>query len=122
MSLDRPEGLSPESLLGSHQFTLSVDKGLPFEEVEFTEWNKLAVARAVIDVMGEYGLELDPNVPQVRLVVTGYKKSELVHQGKSCIDLEGRVFIFTTTGPKHFPCKFAMLAENLLMMGEGGDA
>ncbi|MBI4127135.1 hypothetical protein HY463_00330 [Candidatus Peregrinibacteria bacterium] len=115
------QSLSPEELLGSHEFILAVDKSLPFEEVEFTDGTKHAVAELVLSVLNTYGLELDPNVPKVRLFINGFKESDLVHEGKPCVDLEGKVFIFTTDGPKHFSYGFTMLAENV-QMGAGEDA
>lgn len=92
------------------------------ENVELTDFLKRSLAERVLSVLQQTRLELDENVPKVRLVIFKSAPSQLDYQGKPCTDLDGHVFIFTTDGPKHFMFRFGLLTENIRFLAPGGDA
>lgn len=101
-----------DTLLESHEFTLSCAEESGLTNVGFTDEHKKLVAERIIEVLKRAGLSLDYNVPRVRLVILKQTPSEATYEGLQCLDLEGKVFIFTNDGPKNFTWNFGVLKPN----------
>ncbi len=105
-----------ERLLESHEVTLQCAQESTLEQVDLTDRNKYWLAERVLQVLERQGLELDYNLPRIRLVIIKKVPSQLSYEGLPCVDLDGYVFIFTTVGPKRFVYRFSVLAENVSMI------
>lgn len=107
-----------DQLLASHEFTLQCAEESGLVSVDFTDEHKRWLAERIVGILGEKALSLDMNVPKVRLVVFKAVPSELSYEGSPCVDLDAKVMIFTTEGPKHFTWRIGILKGNTRFVEE----
>lgn len=107
-----------DRLLESHEFTLQCAPESGLVHVDFRKEHKGWLAERITAILTEQGLGLDMNVPRVRVMIFKAAPSEVSYEGLPCIDLDAKVFIFTTEGPKHFTWRFGILKGNSQFLEE----
>lgn len=115
----RPETLKTavDQLLESHEFTLQCAPESGLVHVDFRKEHKGWLAEKITDILTEQGWELDMSVPRVQVVISK-APSKVICENIPCVDLDAKVFISTTEGPKSFSWQFRAFEGNVQLLNE----
>lgn len=101
-----------EELFSTHQIQLIINPESGIPSFDLTDFSRDNIARLVLSVLAQYSLALSSDHPRIAFILEGSRQSQQLFDGKPCSEFFGKIMIFTTTGPKHFPCSINVPSQN----------